>query len=37
MVVNDELERERKEAAMACVKIIFQNLSGEAENYHKRP
>jgi hypothetical protein len=35
--MNDELEREWKEAAVACVKIIFQNVSGETEKYHKRP
>jgi hypothetical protein len=37
MVVNDELEREWKEAAVACVKIMFRNLSGETEKYPKKP
>jgi hypothetical protein len=35
MVMNDELERDWKEAAVACVKIIFRNLSGDTEKYHK--
>jgi hypothetical protein len=35
--VNDELERTRKEAGVAKVKLLSQHLSGGTEESHENP
>jgi hypothetical protein len=36
-MMNDKLESFRKEIICGLVKLIFQNLTGGSEEFHKKP